>query len=122
VKELEALRDEVLPEGKDLTPAKADEPLQKCRGELSEVLIEFAGAGAKQLVINGMDASFDRRGARIFTDRTINEVYADDGISYELRKPQPEGFPSTETKLTAGDGTTVKSLKIFRLKFIWNQK
>ena len=122
VKELEALRGEVLAEGKDLTPAKANELLQKCRGELSEVLIEFAGAGAKQLVINGMDAGFDGRKARIFTDRTINEIYADEGISYELRKPQPKGFPCTETKLTAGDGTTIKSLQIFRLKSIWNQQ
>ncbi len=122
VKELEQLRGEVLAEGKDLTPAQANELLQKCAGELSEVVIEFADAGAKQLIINGTDASFNGRSARIFTDRTINEVYADGGISYELRKPQPKGFPSTETKLTAAEGTAVRSLKVFRLKSIWNQK
>jgi fructan beta-fructosidase len=121
VKELENLRGEVLAEGKDLTAAKANELLQKCAGELSEVLIEFADAGANQLTINGTDASFNGRSARIFTDRTFNEVYADDGISYELRKPQAKGFPSTETRLTAPDGTAVRSLKVFRLKSIWNQ-
>jgi hypothetical protein len=31
-------------------------------------------------------------------------------------------FPSKETKLIASDGTVVSSLKIFRLKSIWNQK
>ena len=47
VKELEQLRGEVLAEGKDLTPAQANELLQKCAGELSEVVIEFADAGAR---------------------------------------------------------------------------
>ena len=122
VKELEQLRREVLAEGKDLTPAQANELLQKCQGELSEVLIEFADTGARQLTINGTDASFNGRSARIFTDRTFNEIYADEGISYELRKPQPKDFPSTETKLTAAEGTAVRSLKVFRLKSIWNQK
>ncbi len=122
VKELEKLRGEVLAEGKDLTPVQANELLQKCQGELSEVLIEFAAAGPKQLVVNGIDASFDGRSARIFTDRTFNEIYADDGISYELRKRPLNGFDSTETKLTAAVGSTIRSLKVFRLKSIWDQK
>ena len=122
VKELETLRGDVLAEGKDLTPALANELLQKGAGELSEVVIEFADSAPRQLVINGMDAGFNGRSARIFTDRTFNEVYADDGISYELRKPQPKGFPSKETKLTAPEGTIVSSLKVFRLKSIWNQQ
>jgi fructan beta-fructosidase len=122
VKELEALRGEVLAEGKDLTPAQANELLRKCAGELSEVLIGFADSAPRQLVINGMDAGFTGRGARIFTDRTFNEIYADGGISYELRNAPPEGFPSKETKLSASDGTVVSSLKIYRLKSIWNQK
>jgi hypothetical protein len=69
-----------------------------------------------------MDAGFNGSSARIFTDRTFNEIYADDGISYELRNAPPAQFPSKETKLTASDGTVVSSLKIFRLKSIWNQK
>jgi fructan beta-fructosidase len=122
VKELEALRGEVLAEGRDLTPAQANELLQNAAGELSEVWIGFADSAPRQLVINGMDAGFNGSSARIFTDRTFNEIYADDGISYELRNAPPAQFPSKETKLTASDGTVVSSLKIFRLKSIWNQK
>ena len=121
VKELEQLRGEVLAEGKDLTPAQANELLQKCQGELSETLIEFADSAPRQLVINGIDASFEGRAARIFTDRTLNEIYADDGISYELRKRLSQSFTSTETKLTVTDGSAIRSLKIFRLKSIWLQ-
>jgi len=120
IKELEQLRGATLAEGKDLTPAQASELLQKCKGELSEVLIEFADAGPKQLVINGINASFNVRAARIFTDRTLNEVYADDGSSYEIRKRPSQNFDSTETRLTAGEDTIIRSLKIFRLKSIWN--
>ena len=122
VKELEALRGEVLAEGKNLTPAQANEMLQNCAGELSEVWIEFADSAPHQLLINGMDAGFTGRCARIFTDRTFNEIYADDGISYELRNAPPERFPSKETKFTASESTVVTSLKICRLKSIWKQK
>jgi len=120
VKETEKLRGEVLAEGKNLTVAQANDLLQKCGGELSEVVIEFSESAARQLVINGMDAGFSGRSARIFTDRTFNEVYADDGISYELRKAPVEGFPSSYTKLTAPEGAVVTSLKVYRLKTIWN--
>ena len=119
VKETEKLRGEVLAEGKNLTLAQANELLQKCQGELSEVLIEFADAGPRQLVINGMDAGFNGRAARIFTDRTLNEIYADDGISYEIRKRLANKFDSTETRLTADESLKIQSLKIFRLKSIW---
>jgi len=122
VKETEKLRGEVLAEGKDLTLAQANELLQKCQGELSETLIEFADAGPKQLVINGIDASFNGRVARIFTDYTFNEIYADDGISYKLKKRMLKSFTSTETRLTAAEGVGIRSLKILRLKSIWNQK
>lgn len=120
VKETENLRSEVLAEGKNLTVAQANDLLQKCGGELSEVVIEFSESATRQLVINGMDAGFSGRSARIFTDRTFNEVYADDGISYELRKAPVEGFPSSYTKLTAPEGAVVTSLKVYRLKTIWN--
>ena len=119
VKELEKLRGEVLAEGKDLTPAQANEMLQKCQGVSSETLIEFADSAPHQLVINGIDASFNGRAARIFTDRTLNEIYADGGISYELRKLPAKALASPESHLTAADGTTIRSLKIFRLISIW---
>ena len=119
VRETEKLRGEVLAEGKDLAPAQVNELLQQCRGELSETLIEFAGSAPQQLVINGIDARFEGRTARIFTDRTFNEVYADDGLSYELRNRSPNAVDSTETRLTAPEGR-IRSLKIFRLKAIWS--
>jgi hypothetical protein len=84
------------------------------------VLTEFSETGAKQLTINGIDASFDGHTARIFTDRTFNEVYADGGISYELRKRPFKAFGSTETKLAATEGTRIRSPRIIRLKSIWN--
>ena len=80
-------------ESTDLTPAQANKLLQNGAGELSEVLIEFAGSAPRQLVINGMDAGFNGSGARIFTDRAFNEIYADDGISYELCNSSPGRFP-----------------------------
>ena len=122
VKEFEQLRSDVLAEGKNLTPTQANELLQKCKGELSETLIEFAEAGPKKLVINGIDASFNGRKARIFTDHTLNDIYADDGISFEIRTRRPEAFDSQETRLTAADGAVIPSMKIFRLKSIWNQQ
>jgi len=100
VKKTESLRGELLAEGKDLKVAEANAMLQKCQNELSEVLIEFATAGPKQFTINGIDASFAGRTARIFTDRTFNEVYADDGLSYELRKRDIKRFTSTDSSDT----------------------
>ena len=119
VMETEKLRSQILAEGANLTLAQANELLQKCQGELSETQIVFDDAGRKQLVINGMDAGFDGRSARIFTDRTFNEIYTDDGISYELRKRLEKNFDSTETRLTGDDGVVIRSLKIFRLRSIW---
>ena len=119
VKEFEQLRGEVLAEGKDLTPAQANEMLQKCKGQLSETLVEFADAGPKQLVINGIDAGFNGRQARIFNDRTLNDVYADDGLSFQIRLRSPKAYDSTETRLIAAEGTIIRSLKIYRLNSIW---
>jgi fructan beta-fructosidase len=119
VKETEKLRGKILAQGTNLTIEQANEMLQKCRGELTEVLIEFPEAGAKQLMIGGINASFQGRSARIFTDRTFNEIYADDGISYTIRKLPSEALTSPETRLTAADGEIISALTIFRLKSIW---
>jgi fructan beta-fructosidase len=121
VKETEKLRGGVIAEGRDLTVAQAEAMLQKCQGELSEVEIEFSAAGPRELTLNGIDASFTDRSARIFTDRTFNEVYADGGLSYEVRKRLTKNFGSTETLLKAADGAKIRTLRIFRLKSIWPQ-
>ena len=119
IKEMESLRGDVIAEGKDLSPAAANALLQKCKGELTETLVEFAEQGQKQIIINGMDAGFNGRTARIFTDRILNEVYADGGISYEVRKLPAKNFESRENRLTAPADTVIRSLKIYRLKSIW---
>lgn len=119
VKEVELLRAELLAEGYDLSLAAANALLRKSEGELSEVLIRFADSGQRQLVVNGIEAGFTGRAARIFTDRTFNEVYADEGISYELRNRKPAEFDATETRLTANENLKVQSLKVFRLRSIW---
>jgi fructan beta-fructosidase len=119
VKETETLRGAVIAEGKDLTVAQANELLQKCRGELTEVEIEFSDDGPRELSLNGIDAGFTGRAARILTDCTFNEVYADGGISYEVRKRLTKNWGSTETQLKAADGARIRTLKIFRLMSIW---
>ena len=107
-------------EGNDLSGPQAESLLQPCRGALSEVVIEFEQAGHRELTINGIDAKFDGRSARIFTDRTFNEVYVDGGRFYEVRTRPPDNFDSTDTSNAELNGR-VKSLKVYRLKSIWPQ-
>ncbi|MEM7602163.1 MAG: glycoside hydrolase family 32 protein, partial [Verrucomicrobiota bacterium] len=104
VKELEALRVEELAS------------LEDCQGELTEVLIEFEEAGQHELMINGIDASFEGKSARIFTDRSFNEVFADGGLFFKARHRKPDHIDSTETSVKSEE---IKSLKIYRLKSIW---
>lgn len=119
VDETRHLRAELLGEGENLTGPEANRILQTCRNELTEVVMEFAESGRKDLLINGIDASFDGRSARIFTDRTFNEIYADDGASYELRKRTSADFTSSETGLKSGASQQVVSVKVYRLRSIW---
>jgi len=95
--------------------------LQACRGKLSEVAIEFAQMGKHEVVINGIDAGFEGRSARIFTDSTFNEVYADNGAYYEVRTRLASNFDSTETLLNTDQSGRIKSLKVYRLKSIWQE-
>lgn len=121
VKETENLRGDLLDDGKDLTPAQANELLQKCNGELTEVVIEFADSALRQLILNGIDASFDGRSARIFNDLTFNEIYADEGLFYAVRKLPAQALTAPESRLTVPDGTLIRSLKIYCLKSIWTK-
>ena len=119
VKETEKLRAEIIAEGTNLTTEKADALLQACKGELAEVLIEFTESGHQSLIINGIDANFKGKSARIFSDRTVTELYVDDGLLYDVRKRPEARFEANLTQLKAGEGVTVRSLKIFRLNSIW---
>ncbi len=101
----------------DLLTALPD-GLSDAAGELSEVLIEFESPGRHELVINGIDASFTGKRARIFTDRNFNEMYIVDGLEYRTTKREAANVVSTETTVTSD--SKIKSLKIYRLNSIWN--
>jgi len=90
--------------------------LQACRGELTEVRITFKNTGEHSLTINGMDAGFTGRSARIFTDRTFNEVYVDGGREYWVRTLPAGEFDARATDIASG---AVETLEIHRLKSIW---
>ena len=110
VKEVENLRGEIL--------ATSIEGMKACEGKETEVLIEFAESGKHELIINGIDATFTGRSARIFTDRTFNEIYADGGLNYTANARTLANATSTESAIKS-DG--VKSLRAYRLKSIWKK-
>ena len=110
VKEVEKLRGEVL--------ATSIAGLKSCEGKETEVLIEFAESGKHELIINGIDASFTGSSARIFTDRTFNEVYTDGGLYYTAHARTLANVTSTETAMKSSG---VKSLHVYRLKSIWKK-
>ena len=122
VKETEGLREQLLVDEKNLSLAKANQLLRKYQTELTEVWIEFGDSGPHPLLLRGMDASFNGTAARIYSDRTFNEVYAQDGLSYEIRKMPAEALASPESQLTAPENTLIPSLKIYRLQSIWPQE
>ena len=119
VKETDGLREQMLVDEKNLSLAKANQLLRKYQTELTEVWIEFANSGPHSLLIRGMDASFNGTAARIYSDRTFNEVYAQDGLSYEIRKMPAQALTSPKSQLTAPENTLIPSLKIYRLQSIW---
>jgi fructan beta-fructosidase len=122
VKETEGLREQLLVDEKNLSLAKANQLLRKYQTELTEVWIEFADSGSHPLLLCGMDASFSGTAARIYSDRTFNEVYAQDGLSYEIRKMPAKALTSPKSQLTAPANTLIPSLKIYRLQSIWPQE
>ena len=110
VEEVENLRGEVL--------ATSIEGLKSCKDTETEVLIEFTEGGKHELMINGIEATFTGRSARIFTDRTFNEIYVDDGLSYTANARTPANVDSNETVVKSGG---IKSLQAYRLKSIWKK-
>jgi fructan beta-fructosidase len=119
VKELTGLRSTLLAQASNVPLTEAEKILQKCGGEVTETVIEFSMAGTYNIKINGMDASFTGKTARIFTDKTLTEIYADNGLSYEVRKLPVEGFDNPETHLKGPDAAKAVSIKVYRLRSIW---
>ena len=91
------------------------EDLKSCMGRSTEVIVEFEDVGRHELMINGIDASFTGRSARIFTDRTFNEVYVDGGLGYFANARQPANGDSTESVIRTGK---LKSLQVLGLDSI----
>ncbi|MEM8913297.1 MAG: sulfatase-like hydrolase/transferase [Planctomycetota bacterium] len=109
IQELDELRAEMLTEDIDEIGA--------AEGELADIHIEFENTGRHDLIINGIDASFDGQSARIITDRNTNEVYIDGGVEYRTYRREPSQTGSTKTQIAGED--PMKSLRVFRLRSIW---
>ncbi len=123
VEEVEKLRGQTIMTGENLTAENANQLLSRQPVGLTEVQLEFTEPGPKKLTIDGIDASFTGRSARIFTDRTFNEVYADNGAFYEVRTRSSKDFESTVTAIADDSGkVNIRSLKVIRLKSIWPKR
>ncbi len=119
VSEVEILRTERLGQSRNVSDEYANSLLRKCNDALTEVIIEFEDNDYHELVINGADASFTGKKARIFTDRTVTELYIDDGLEYEVRSREVEAFFSSESYVTLDRRERLESLEVYRLKSIW---
>ena len=86
------------------------------------MVIEFGNGGDKKLIINGIQADFKGRSARIFTDRNFNEVFADQGAFFRVNTRKEETLKDTETKVNSATEEIVKSLVIYQLKSIWQKE
>ena len=115
VAELENLRAERLAAATDPNTAEAALALAACADELTEVNVEFDRAGRHDLTIDGVDASFEGTSARIFTDRTVTELYVDGGRRYEVRTRPAKSFDERHCRVGAG----VQVLTVHRLRSIW---
>ncbi|TLX78207.1 glycoside hydrolase family 32 protein [Labilibacter sediminis] len=122
VEETKQLRSVILAEGKNLSITEANKLLQVCGNKETEVLIEFENSGTKELMINGIQADFKGRSARIFTDRNFNEVFADQGAFFRVNTRKEETLKDTETKVNSATEEIVKSLVIYQLKSIWQKE
>jgi hypothetical protein len=119
VKEVQLLREKRLARSRHISEEHANRLLQDCDNELTEVLIEFEEEDFHELVINGIDVSFEGRKARIFSDRTCTEIYIDDGLKYEVRSRDIEYFRMSNSYVILGRRERLESLEIHRLKSIW---
>ena len=118
VEELEGLRVATVFEGTGLSADGAAAALRKHAVGPIEVEIAFADDGPHDLTIAGVDAAFSGRSARIYVDRTVTEVYADDGRSYRVSVRSPDRFGADDSAV----GGPVESLTVHRLKSFWPPK
>jgi len=119
VKEFVKLREKILVQAENVDGQTAERLLQACQGQLCEVEVTLSQSAPVKLALNGIDASFVGQRAQIFADRTVNEVYADEGASYEIYKRPAQDFNRTLTRWELPPGVKVTSLKAYRLRSIW---
>ncbi|QDT17946.1 glycoside hydrolase family 32 protein [Alienimonas californiensis] len=117
VAEAENLRTDLRAEGEDLSAEQAAELLTAAAAAPSETLVTFAEGGRHTLTIDGVDASFEGTSARIFTDRTVAEIYVDGGHRYVVRTRPDAAFQDAVSRVAPGD--RVASLRVYGLKSIW---
>ena len=118
-KEVELLREKRVGKSGFLSEEHANRMLGNCDNALTEVLIEFEEEDFHELVINGIDVSFDGKKARIFSDRTVTEIFVDDGLYYEVRARELDNFFSTDSYVYLDRKERLESLEIYQLKSIW---
>ncbi|MEX0324243.1 MAG: glycoside hydrolase family 32 protein [Puniceicoccaceae bacterium] len=119
VKEVQLLREKRLSKSINVSEDLSNEMLQDCSNALTEVLIKFEEDKFHELVINGIDVSFEGRMVRIFSDRTVAEIYIDDGLKYEVRSRDAENFFYRDSYVELGRRERLESLEIHQLKSIW---
>ena len=118
VEELTGLREATVFEGTDLSADEAAAALREHAGDSAEVEIAFADDSPHDLTIAGVDAAFPGRSARIYVDRTVTEIYADEGRSYRVTVRSPDRFEADDSAV----GGPVALLTVHRLKTFWPPK
>lgn len=119
VKEVDTLRVETIVSASDVSIEEAQQLLQACNDELTEVQIDLTKPATINLQINGITANFTGTSARIYNDRVINEVYVDGGREYRVNAKPPEDLTDHATTLSTEGDAKIKSLKVYRLKSIF---
>ncbi|NNJ25943.1 glycoside hydrolase family 32 protein [Alienimonas chondri] len=115
--EMLGLRTGAVKSWENLTSEAASAALTENAGLLTETLIRFEKDGRHSLTVAGIDVSFEGTSARIFTDRTVTEVYVDGGRRYTVHARSPDAFEARTGSV--GEGDPVATLTVHRLKSIW---
>ncbi len=118
VVETRQLRAETLAVAEDISADDAMETLQICRDQLTEIEIVFDRPTKAKLRINGIQADIDGQSAQIFNDRTLNEVYVDEGRIYQVNARRPDELHDPTTTLHVENGARIRSMAIHRLNSI----
>ena len=121
VGELQKLRVATICDRRGLSIDEANQQLHACQDELTEVIIELSEHRKVELRINGIGANFDGSEARVFNDRTVNEIYVDGGSVYRVNARPADRLNDNATRLAIDGDATIDRLTIYRLKSIFDR-